>query len=131
MNSGLSHKGRSWDSPIEPVFETTSGDFATAKELFQRGMPNSKLSRTPVGMRFLRRVHHEHTIEVDEHGWAFCPVCNQVFNCDYKDDDRPTVQEIGVGYSRDIDASKAPPPEKGQSPNRSRRSWRGTFACNP
>lgn len=100
MNSGLSHKGRAWDSPIEPVFETTSGDFVTAKELFQRGMSNSKLSRTPVGMRFLRRVHHEHTIEVDERGWAFCPVCNQVFNCDYKDDDRPTVQEVCVGYQR-------------------------------
>lgn len=100
MNSGLSRKGRAWDSPIEPVFETTSGDFATPKELFQRGVPNSKLSRIPVGMRFLRRVHHEHTIEVDERGWAFCPVCNQVFNCDYKDDDRPTVQEVCVGYQR-------------------------------
>jgi len=76
MNSGLSQKGRAWDSPIEPVFETISGDFATPKELFQRGVPNSKLSRIPVGMRFLRRVHHEHTIEVDEHGWAYCPVCN-------------------------------------------------------
>ena len=100
MNSGLSRKGRAWDSPIEPVFETTSGDFATPKELFQRGVPNSKLSRTPVGMRFLRRVHHEHTIKVDERGWAFCPVCNQVFNCDYKDGDRPTVQEVCVGYQR-------------------------------
>ena len=100
MNSGLSHKGRAWDSPIEPVFETTSGDFATPKELFQRGVPHSKLSRIPVGMRFLRRVHHEHTIEVDERGWAFCPVCNQVFNCDYKDGDRPVVQEVCVGYQR-------------------------------
>lgn len=101
-----------WDSQIEAVYQTPDGNFASALEIFSRGHHASRLNKEPVGSRFIRRMHHGVPIVKDGNGWAYCPVCDQVFNCDYQDNDRPEALIKASGYTQVATETKAPPPRR-------------------
>lgn len=88
-----------WDSQIEAVYQTPDGNFASALEIFSRGHHASRLNKEPVGSRFIRRMHHGVPIVKDGNGWAYCPVCKLIFNCNHQDDDRPEKLVMSSGYT--------------------------------
>jgi len=83
--------GTSWDTEIEPVYERHGNRYTAAQHYRRFG--GSKLAKwNSPGTQYVHRTHCDQPIRIDSNGFAFCSVCNKVFNSgEPSDGDHPTT----------------------------------------
>ena len=102
--------GTAWDTEIDAVYLCPGNREYTALQYYKR-FGNSKLQRGPgVKTSFERKTHCGKILEIDDRGFAFCPICSKIFNSGPAQDNDDLV--------KDLKAVEAGPPLKRRLPRR-------------